>query len=75
MPEKSERCYCEHCVFCGKVRGAMRRGDKKEMRATLRILLDRYEECGEEIGALKAMLASLINGDTDESEEKKETIQ
>jgi hypothetical protein len=75
-----ERCYCDHCVFCGKVRGAIRRGDKKEMRATMRDLLDRFEEQGRQMFMMKlsmeGMLRNQINDALDEStEEKADTIQ
>lgn len=77
MPEEiqNDRCYCDHCVFCGRVRGAIRRGDKKEMRAMLRDLLDRYEDAGEEITALRIMMSDLINPDPETAEEKGPTIQ
>lgn len=72
----NEKCHCPYCTFCGKVRGAIRRGDKKEMRAMLRELMVRYVDIGQEMMVLKSFVATVMSQEQGEAtEEKADTIQ
>ena len=77
MPEqagtRAKPCDCPKCKWDAHIRGVLRRGDKKEMRATIRELHDTCTRLGNDVEDMHEMLHDMTHGD-DEEPKKAVTI-
>lgn len=67
----SQRCDCSDCKFGARLRGIIRRGDKKEMRSLIREMHDMLEFMEEELDNAHHFIHHLTHGDEEHQVEKK----
>ncbi len=66
----ANQCNCPSCKFDSHVRGVIRRGDKKEMRAMIRDLSDMVDGMEEELEEAQNFIHHLTHDHEDVSEKK-----